>query len=163
MRMLRGVSVAFDFTNRGSTKEIHIKKMPLFRAVLYPILSETKTMVSQKFLRAIAALAASACLFTPVYTGAAVVSPGVSVAVTQSWAYASLGGGDFVFGTSIGASGCENGWYVKTSDPGYKAAVATVLAAQASGKLVLVYGDNADIWFGSGGHYCRLQAVGFTS
>jgi len=95
---------------------------------------------------------------------ATVVTPAAAATITQSYAYASYGGGDFVFSTSIGASGCENGWYIKATDPGYKAVVATVLTAQAGGNFVQVYGDNADIWSGSpSGHYCRVQTVGITS
>jgi len=45
----------------------------------------------------------------------------------------SYDGGDFVFSTSAAVSGCESGWYMKATDPGYKAAVSTVLAAQAAG------------------------------
>jgi hypothetical protein len=94
---------------------------------------------------------------------AAVVTPAMSVTIKQSYAYSSFGGGDFVFATTIGAPGCENGWYVRSTDPGYKAIVATVLAAQSGGNYVLVYGDNADIWAGSNGHFCHVQSVGLTS
>ena len=94
---------------------------------------------------------------------AAIVSPAASVTVTQSYAYSNFGGGDFVFSTSVGASGCENGWYIKATDPGYKAVVASVLTAQAGGNFVLVYGDNSDVWPGSNGHFCRVQSVGITS
>jgi hypothetical protein len=95
---------------------------------------------------------------------AAIVTPTVSVTVTQSFAYSSFGGGDFIFSTSVGASGCENGWYIKATDPGYKAVVAAVLTAQAGGNFVIVYGENADIWPGSStGHYCRVQTIGITS
>jgi len=110
-------------------------------------------------IAAVALLASStwhAAVAAPVQTDAA-------VAVTRSFAYTSFGGGDFVFTTSVGAAGCESGWYVKATDPGFKAAVATVLTAQASGKSVFVYGDNADLWSGSSGHYCRLQTVALIS
>jgi hypothetical protein len=95
---------------------------------------------------------------------AAVVSPGQPVLITQVYAYSSFGGGDFVFSTSIAASGCASGWYVKTTDPGYNAIVASVLTAQAVGLQVIVYGDNANIWNGSTtGQYCRVQTIGPTS
>jgi hypothetical protein len=95
---------------------------------------------------------------------AAVVSPGASVTVTQSYAYTSFDGGDFVFSTSVAAPGCGAGWYIKSTDPGYKAAVASVLTAQAAGNYVLVYGDNSDLWTGSpSGQYCHVQAVGIAS
>jgi len=108
----------------------------------------------------------SCCL--PSLCAATIVAPGSPVTVNQSYAYASSSqgavGGDFVFSTSLAAAGCESGWYVKATDPGYKAIVATVLTAQAVGMQILVYGDNTDIWVGSpSGHYCRVQTVGLAS
>lgn len=105
----------------------------------------------------------AACL-GPTCAAAGVVTPGVAVMITQSYAYTSYGGGDFVFSTSSPAPGCGSGWYIKSTDPGYKAAVAVVLAAQAAGLQVIVYGDNSDLWAGSpSGRYCRLQTVGLSS
>lgn len=93
-----------------------------------------------------------------------VVTPAAAVTITQTYAYTSYNGGDFVFSTSATAPGCSSGWYVKATDPGFKAAVATILAAQAGGSYVIVYGDTADLWSGSpSGQYCRLQAVGIVS
>src|SRR5882672_2823855 len=103
-------------------------------------------------------LVACVCCLASVYANATVVSPGASVTVTQSYAYTTYGGGDFVFTTSVGAPGCGSGWYIKSTDPGYKSAVAAVLTAQAGGNYVQVYGDNADHWSGSpSGQFCRLQ------
>jgi hypothetical protein len=96
--------------------------------------------------------------------GATIVAPAAPVTITQSYAYTSYGGGDFVFSTSAGAPGCDSGWYMKATDPGYKAAVSVVLAAQAAGLQVIVYGDNTDLWSGSpSGRYCRIQTVGISS
>jgi hypothetical protein len=94
---------------------------------------------------------------------ATVVSPAAAVTITASWAYTNYNGGDFVFSTSGGALGCGSGWYISSADPGYKAAVSTVLTAQAGGNFVLVYGDNSQLWSGSGGQYCHVQAVGISS
>lgn len=105
-----------------------------------------------------------AVLLASAPASAAVVSPGQPVLITQAYAYSSFGGGDFVFSTSIAAAGCANGWYVKTTDPGYNAVVASVLTAQAVGLQVIVYGDNSDIWPGSStGQYCRVQTIGPSS
>ena len=95
---------------------------------------------------------------------AAVVTPGVGVTITQSYAYTTYNGGDFVFSTSIAAPGCGSGWYVKAADGGYRAAIAVVLTAQASGLQVTIYGDNSDLWVGSpSGQYCRVQTIGLSS
>jgi hypothetical protein len=95
---------------------------------------------------------------------AGIVSPAASVTVTVSYAYTIYGGGDFVFSTSDAATGCAHGWYISSADPGYKAAVSTVLTAQAGGNFVVVYGDNSQLWSGSpSGQYCHVQTVGISS
>ena|SRR5450631_4439308 len=110
-------------------------------------------------------LVAYACFFASTCTYAAIVSTATSVTIIQLYAYTNFnGGGDFVFSTSAAATGCGSGWYIKSTDPGYKAAVATVLTAQAAGNYVSIYGDNSDLWAGSpSGQYCHVQAVGITS
>jgi hypothetical protein len=109
-------------------------------------------------------LLACACIAAGGRAAAAVVSPTASVTVTDSNAYTSYNGGDFIFFTSAAASGCEAGWYIKSTDPGYKTAVAVVLAAQLSGNFVLVRGDNSDLWSGSpGSHICHAITVGISS
>jgi hypothetical protein len=121
-------------------------------------------MFNSKKSNVAALVAAAAGVFVPGYGSATVVTPGAPVSITQSFAYTNYGGGDFVFTTSAQASGCESGWYMKATDPGYKAAVSVVLTAQAAGLQVIVYGDTADLWTGSpSGHFCRIQTVGVSS
>ena len=121
-------------------------------------------MFNSKKLNVAAVVAGAAWVFGPGYATATVVTPGAPVTITQSFAYTNYGGGDFVFSTSAQVSGCESGWYMKTTDPGYKAAVSVILTAQAAGLQVIVYGDTADLWSGSpSGHFCRLQTVGVSS
>ncbi len=123
---------------------------------------KSKNLVSM--INGVPALLVCAYLFPVGQVSAAIVSPTASVTVTQSYAYTSFNGGDFVFSTSAAATGCASGWYISSTDPGYKAAVASVLTAQAAGSFVLVYGDNSVLWSGSpSGQYCHVQAVGVTS
>jgi hypothetical protein len=126
--------------------------------------NDERNMRRLRSVNVAAVIAFAALPFGSRFAYAAQVTPGVPVTITQSYAYTSYGGGDFVFSTTIGATGCETGWYVKTTDPGYKAAVSTVLSAQAAGLQVVVYGENTDHWSGSpSGHYCRLVLVGVSS
>jgi len=107
---------------------------------------------------------AIACAMVSAQLGATVVTPSANGTVTRSFAYTSYNGGDFVFSTTVTAAGCENGWYVSSADPGYKTAVAAVLAAQVAGSYVIVYGDNSQLWSGSpSGKYCHVQTVGLAS
>jgi hypothetical protein len=105
------------------------------------------------------------CAAASIPAAAAIVSTAAaSVTVTSTFAYTAFDGGDFIFSTSGSAPGCGNGWWISPSDPGFKSAVATVLAAQVSGSFVVVYGDNAALWSGSpSGRYCRVQTVGLSS
>jgi hypothetical protein len=108
---------------------------------------------------------ACVCVLAGTDVTAAIVTPAVSGTVTTSYAFTNYNGGDFVFSTSTSAPGCATGWYISSSDAGYKAAVAAVLTAQAGGNYVVVYGDNSQLWSGSpsGGQYCHVQSVGMTS
>jgi hypothetical protein len=100
----------------------------------------------------------------PTHSPATIVTPTTAVTIVQSYAYSNYDNGDFVFSTSIAAPGCSTGWYVKPTDGGYRAIIATVLTAQAVGLQVIVYGDNTDLWTGSpSGQYCRVQAVGLAT
>jgi len=108
-------------------------------------------------------LGAAAFCFCSSPASATVVTPAAAVTITQSYAYTAYNGGDFVFSTSDTVPGCSSGWYIKSTDPGFKAAVAAVLTAQAAGGYVVVYGDTADLWSGSSGQYCHVQAVGMSS
>lgn len=115
------------------------------------------------FIAAVAVFAAAPIALLPTDASAAIVTPGTPVTITQSYAYSNFDGGDFVFSTSTGAPGCGSGWYVKPTDGGYRSVIAEVLAAQAAGLPVVVYGDNSDLWAGSpSGQYCRVQTVGMS-
>jgi hypothetical protein len=120
-------------------------------------------MNTPKIHSAAAVIAVALGIVAPPDASATVVTPGSAVTIVQSYAYTMFDGGDFVFSTSIAAAGCGSGWYMKATDPGYRAAVSTVLTAQAAGLQVIVYGDNADLWVGSTGQYCRVQTVGISS
>jgi len=121
-------------------------------------------MKKSGIFRFAASVATAAAILVPALASATIVNTGVPVTIVQSYAYATYDGGDFVFSTSSGVSGCESGWYVKGTDPGYKAVVSVVLTAQAAGLQVMVYGDNSDLWSGSpSGHYCRIETVGVSS
>ena len=128
----------------------------------HSINGEKKMNASMKCLSA-----AIAAVVLSVHCGnalAVVVAPSNPVTVTQSYAYTTYNGGDFVFTTSVTDPGCSSGWYLKASDPGYKAAVGTILTAQSAGLQIVVYGETTDLWSGSpSGQYCHAQAVGISS
>jgi hypothetical protein len=110
------------------------------------------------FFRAEHAFFSVAMLLVPLMSNATQVSTG-STTVKLIYSYPQYGGGDFVFKTNNSTSGCEDGFYMKQTDPGFKASVAAILSAQAAGKAIEVWGEDSDIWPGSGGKYCRLYTI----
>jgi hypothetical protein len=124
-------------------------------------------MISRKFAAArksASLLIALGCALASGPIMAAIVTPTASVTITKSYAYTAYDGGDFVFSTSGTAPGCGTGWWIGASDPGFKSAVAAVLAAQVAGSYIIVYGDNSALWSGSpSGEYCHVQTVGLVS
>jgi hypothetical protein len=110
------------------------------------------------------AVIACVCVIAGADVSAAIVTPTASVTVTKSLAYTTFDGGDFVFSTSVNAPGCTSGWYISSTDPGYKTAVAVVVTAQAAGNYLTVFGDNSQLWPGStSGQYCHVWTVGIAS
>jgi hypothetical protein len=120
-------------------------------------------MNTPKIHSAAAVIAVALGIIVPPDASATIVTPGSAVMIVQSYAYTQYDSGDFVFSTNLAAAGCGSGWYIKGTDPGFRAAVSTVLTAQAAGLQVIVYGDNSDLWVGSTGQYCRVQTVGLST
>jgi hypothetical protein len=138
--------------------------MPIMSIIFSSPSRGVSAMLDPKNFKRNGVLAAFAGVFAFACANATIVNPGASVTVTQTWAYTAYSGGDFVFSTTGITPGCASGWYISSTDPGFKSAVATVLTAQAGGNYVWVYGDNSQIWSGSpSGQYCHLQTIGITS
>ena len=60
---------------------------------------------------------------------AAVVSHGRQVHVAQIYSYPTYGGGDVVFTTDDPTTGCEAGFWLRPTDPGFKSTLALVTTA----------------------------------
>jgi hypothetical protein len=71
----------------------------------------------------------------------------------------NYGNGDFLFRASSMPGGCT-GYWMSPNQPGFKASVAFVLQARATGEPVLVGADTAQLWSGSGDQWCKVDYVG---
>jgi hypothetical protein len=80
--------------------------------------------------------------------------------VTVILTYANHGNGDFTFRISNPPAGCTGGFWISPSQPGFKTAVAFVLQARATGEVVRVGADDAQLWSGSGDAWCKVDYVG---
>lgn len=88
---------------------------------------------------------------------AALVS--VTGKVTSTYSYSDFGTGDVVFQMNSIGVGCEAGFWLRPTDPGFKSNLSVLLAAHLSGRTVFVQGYNDSIWVGSSGKYCRLYVI----
>lgn len=79
--------------------------------------------------------------------------------ITTVTTYPQFGGGDVAIVVANPATNCPNGFWLSPSDPGFKSVLASILAAHHSRSRVRVYGDDAQLWSGSSGAYCRITAV----
>jgi hypothetical protein len=82
---------------------------------------------------------------------------GATGTVVQIYTYPDFGSGDFVFRLSATVAGCEGGFWLSPSQPGFKASVAFVMQARASGESITVGGNDALIWNGSGSKFCKVD------
>lgn len=88
---------------------------------------------------------------------ATVSSPVTKVNYLSS--YNQYGGGDVVFSVENPAGGCENGFYLSKSDPGFSQNLAMILSAYQAKNPVTVYGLSDQIWPGSAGKFCKLYLI----
>lgn len=106
---------------------------------------------------AIGQLIVSILLLTSGLANAALVTVSGKVAVTYS--FSDYGTGDVVFQMNATGVGCENGFWLRPTDAGFKSNLSVLIAAHLSGRNVSVQGYNDSIWSGSGGKYCRLYSI----
>ena len=85
----------------------------------------------------------------------------VSGKITVTYSFSDYGAGDVVFQMSATGVGCETGFWLRPTDPGFKSNLSFLLAAHLSGRNVSVQGYNDSIWTGSAGKYCRLYSISF--
>jgi hypothetical protein len=56
-------------------------------------------------------------------------------------------------------AGCEGGFWLSPSQPGFKQSYAFILTARATGDTISAGGNNSAIWSGSSTKYCKLDWV----
>jgi len=98
---------------------------------------------------------AGAMLGASPQTSATVV--GATGTVVQIYTYAEFGSGDFVFKLSTTVAGCEGGFWISPSQPGFKASVAFVMQARATEASISAGGNDTLIWPGSTAKFCKLD------
>ena len=79
--------------------------------------------------------------------------------ITRLYVYSTFGNGDVAFyGVTVGP--CI-GFWLRSSDPGFKNMYALLLAARTAGRPVQVWGYDHEVWSGSTQTFCRADTVDF--
>lgn len=79
--------------------------------------------------------------------------------VTKLWTYPATRGGDTVFVVATPPAGCDGFWF-SASDDETKRIYALLLSAYQGQNTVRIWGDDAQVWPGSGSTYCRVTFAG---
>ena len=79
--------------------------------------------------------------------------------ITKTYSFSDYGTGDVVFQMNAIGVGCESGFWLRTTDPGFKNNLSVLIAAHLGGRTVYVQGYNDSIWNGSSGKTCRLYVI----
>lgn len=99
----------------------------------------------------------SILLLTVGIANAAIVS--TNGKITSALSYAEYGTGDVVFQLNTTLAGCENGFWLRPTDAGFKTNISFLLAAQLSGRNVYLQAHNDLIWNGSAAKTCKLYVI----
>jgi hypothetical protein len=102
----------------------------------------------------------SAMLLLTSTASAALVGGYTPMRITEVFTYSTFGGGDVMFKTDVIVVGCEGGYWLRATDPGFKVTYAALLAAFSTRSVVRVWAHDDQLWSGSGSKCCRLDALG---
>lgn len=78
--------------------------------------------------------------------------------VVQIVSYQEYGGGDVTFTLDKATPSCA-GYWLRASDPGFKANLSLLLMARSGRVPLIAYGSDDRIWPGSSAVYCHLYAL----
>ena len=84
-------------------------------------------------------------------------------AVLEINTYEDFGGGDVMFRVNPTVVGCEGGFWLTPTDPGFKTNLASLMMAYQTKSGLRVRGYTDQIWTGSSAPACKLYSIGMTS
>jgi hypothetical protein len=73
--------------------------------------------------------------------------------------YAQFGGGDVLIRGENWVAGCEGGFFLVKSDPGFSANLSLALSAYHAKTPVVMHGHTEIIWAGSTTKFCKLYGI----
>jgi hypothetical protein len=106
----------------------------------------------------VAAMGVAALLFSLAAAAQSVVPTPVT-RVTRVMTYSQFDGGAVLFQTRDIITGCENGFFIRKSDPGFDALLSLLLSTHRDGAPVQVYAETGVLWPFSAGNYCHAMLL----
>jgi hypothetical protein len=82
--------------------------------------------------------------------------------IVHLYTYATNGNGDVVISTENVLSGCSSGFWLRSSDPGFKNVFAQLMTARVTQTNISVWAYNDQLWPESTGQFCRIDALDFS-
>jgi hypothetical protein len=114
-----------------------------------------------KFFRGPIAMALAAFGFALIGPANAAVVNNLTTPAQVSfvYSYSEFGGGDVVFRLDTTLTGCEAGFWLRPTDPGFQRNVAMLMSAQLARRAISVHAYDDQIWSGSVSKYCRVSMI----
>ncbi|MEP2103975.1 MAG: hypothetical protein ABJP02_17750 [Parasphingorhabdus sp.] len=99
-------------------------------------------------------------IFALAPTQAAIVGSSTEKAtIATLYSYSDYGGGDVVFTITTAVPGCDAGYWLRPTDPGFDRNLAAVMSAHLAGRPIIVLAHDDQLWSSSPGKYCRVNLV----
>jgi hypothetical protein len=116
---------------------------------------------SSKFRRGSIVLTLAAIGIAPIERAQATVVNNLYAPAQVSfvYSYSEFGGGDVVFRLDTTLTGCEAGYWLRPTDPGFQRNVAMLMSAQLARRAISVHTYDDQIWSGSVSKYCRVLMI----
>ena len=79
--------------------------------------------------------------------------------ISYVYSYSEFGGGDVVFRLETTLAGCDDGYWLRPTDPGFQRNVAMLMSAQLARRAISVFAFDSQLWSGSVAKYCRVDMI----
>jgi hypothetical protein len=79
--------------------------------------------------------------------------------IVHLYSYSTFGNGDVAVVVTTTLPGCADGFWLRSSDPGFKNVFAQLMSARLTQTPIRVWAYNDQIWNGSTGQFCRMDAI----
>ncbi len=78
--------------------------------------------------------------------------------ITNVMTYTEYGSGDVIFSLDASANGCDEGYWLPPSAPGFNTTLSIILSAYHAKSTVRLWGHDDQLWGGSAdSKYCKLN------